>query len=37
METIMGKKQSKEVQTKEMKDLIWEVREKGGGGFGDLI
>lgn len=33
----MEKVSQKEVQTKEMKDLIWEVGEIGGGGFSDLI
>lgn len=37
VETIMEKVGQKEVQTKEMKDLIWEVGEIGGGGFSDLI
>ena len=31
VETIMEKASQKEVQTKEMKDLTWEVREIGEG------
>lgn len=37
VETIMEKASQREVQTKEMKDLTWEVREIGGGEFSDLI
>lgn len=37
VEAIMEKASQKEVQTKEMKDLTWEVREIGGGEFNDLI
>lgn len=32
----MRKASQKEAQTKEMKDLTWEVGEIGGGGFSDL-
>lgn len=32
-----GKSQSERSPGKEMKGLIWEVREIGGGGFSDLI
>lgn len=37
VEATMEKASQKEVQTKEMKDLTWEVREIGGGDFNDLI
>lgn len=33
----MEKSSQKEVQTKEMKNLTWEVRKIGGGEFSDLI
>lgn len=37
VETVIETVSQKEVQTKEMKDLTWEVRGIGGGGFSDLI
>lgn len=36
VETVIEKASQKEVQRKEMKDLMWEVGELEGGGFSDL-